>query len=148
MMLKNFLFKLIALFFFTQVSFSDAAFRWQVSFQEPATPIMEAIINFHNFIMFFIAIIVFFVSWLLVRCLGLFEETINNKAENWTHSTLLEIVWTLVPAIVLLIIAVPSFALLFSIVEIIDPAITLKIIGHQWYWSFFCLFIYFFNYFQ
>ena len=109
---------------------------------------MEAIINFHNFIMFFIAIIVFFVSWLLVRCLGLFEETINNKAENWTHSTLLEIVWTLVPAIVLLIIAVPSFALLFSIDEIIDPAITLKIIGHQWYWSFFCLFIYFFNYFQ
>jgi cytochrome c oxidase subunit 2 len=114
---------------------SDAARSWQLNFQDPATPIMEGIINFHNHIMFFIVVIVIFVSWLMVRSISLFEEHTSPKAEKWTHSTLLEIVWTLVPAFVLLVIAVPSFALLFSMDEIIDPAVTLKVVGHQWYWS-------------
>jgi cytochrome c oxidase subunit 2 len=123
--------KIVALFFFYQESFQDAARPWQMNFQDPATPIMEGIINFHNHIMFFMIGIVIFVSWLILRCLYFFEEEKNKAPEKWTHSTTLEIIWTLLPAVILMIIAVPSFALLFSMDEIIDPAVTLKIVGHQ-----------------
>jgi cytochrome c oxidase subunit 2 len=135
-MLKNISYKLTSLLILCQISFSDAARPWQMDLQDPATPIMEGIVNFHNHIMFFITVIVVFVSWLMVRCIYLFDESVNTKAEKWTHSTVLEIVWTLVPAVVLMMIAVPSFALLYSMDEIIDPAITIKVVGHQWYWSY------------
>lgn len=114
----------------------DAAKSWQMNFQDPATPISEGIINFHNHIMFFLFMVVIFVSWLMFRSLYLFNETTGSIAEKWTHSTTLEIVWTLVPATILVMIAIPSFSLLFSMDEIIDPAITLKVVAHQWYWSY------------
>jgi cytochrome c oxidase subunit 2 len=55
---------------------------------------------------------------------------------KFTHSSLLEIVWTILPAVVLMIIAIPSFGLLYSLDELIDPTVTLKVVGHQWYWSY------------
>ena len=63
-------------------------------------------------------------------------STYVREPQRFTHSTLLEIVWTVIPAIILILIAVPSFALLYSLDEILDPQITLKIVGHQWYWSY------------
>lgn len=125
-------------FFFNLSVFShcDAARPWQFFFQNPSTPIMEGIISFHNHIMFFLSVVFIFVSWLLLRCLYFFVESKHKYPKKWSHSTSLEIVWTLVPAIILMVIAVPSFALLFSMDEIIDPAITLKVVGHQWYWSY------------
>jgi len=114
----------------------DAAEPWQIGFQAPATPLMEGIINFHNYIMFFLVGIAAFVMWLLARCLVLYNaETNKNPVDNFTHATLVEIVWTIVPAFILVLIAVPSFALLYSMDEMLDPAVTLKVVGHQWYWS-------------
>lgn len=127
---------LIFTLLYTNLTFCDAPVPWQLGFQDPATPIMEGIINFHNHIMFFMVAIVIFVSWLLVRSVSLFGKDKNVKPEKWTHSTVLEIVWTFIPAFILMIIALPSFALLFSMDEIIDPAITLKVLGHQWYWTY------------
>lgn len=112
---------------------------WQLGFQEPATPIMEGIINFHNHIMFFMVGVGVFVMWLLGKCLFLYSNsplTKNSPIDNFTHATTVEIVWTVVPAMILMIIAVPSFALLYSMDEMLDPAITLKVVGHQWYWSY------------
>ena len=123
-------------FFSSNVTLSDASNPWQLGFQDPATPIMEGIINFHNHLMFFLVVIGSFVIWLLVRCLILYNEDTNKEIDNFTHSTTLEIVWTVVPAIILMVIAVPSFALLYSMDEILDPSITLKVVGHQWYWSY------------
>ena len=114
----------------------DVAENWQFSLQDPATPVMEGIVCFHNHIMFFITLIVVFVLWLLVRSTMVYSQDNNNFSDNFTHSTLLEIIWTLLPAVVLIIIAIPSFSLLYSMDEIIDPSITLKVIGHQWYWSY------------
>jgi len=114
----------------------DAAEAWGVNFQDPATPIMEGIIEFHNHLMFFIVLIAIFTTWVLGRCLYFYNENNNPKSEMFTHSTPLEIVWTVVPALILLFIAVPSFALLYSMDEMIDPALTLKVVGHQWYWSY------------
>jgi len=124
--------------FFLIFNFShlDAAENWALSFQDPATPIMEGIINFHNHIMIFLTVIVVFVSWLMARAIILFEENKNPTPVKFTHSTPLEVVWTIVPALVLLLIAIPSFALLYSMDELIDPTITLKAVGHQWYWSY------------
>jgi cytochrome c oxidase subunit 2 len=97
---------------------------------------MEGIINFHNHIMIFLTVIVVLVAWLMGRAIVLFEENVHPTPIKFTHSTPLEVFWTVVPAIVLLFIAIPSFALLYSMDELIDPTITLKAVGHQWYWSY------------
>jgi cytochrome c oxidase subunit 2 len=138
MRIRLYIFRLIVGFScLNSFSFLDAARPWQTTFQDPATPTMEGIINFHNHIMFFITIIIIFVSWILIRCVYLFKKKVENVViEKWAHSTLLEIVWTMVPAVILMLIAIPSFALLFSMDEIIDPAITLKVVGRQWFWAY------------
>jgi cytochrome c oxidase subunit 2 len=109
---------------------------WQLGFQDPATPVMEGIIHFHNDLMFALVLIVVFVSWMLARVLILFNENINKTPATFVHESTIEIIWTSIPALILLILAVPSFALLYSMDEVIDPIITLKVIGSQWYWSY------------
>jgi len=114
----------------------DAAVPWQLGFQDPASPIMEGIIQFHNYLMIFIVLIAVAVSWILFRCITLYTEDTKQPRTLFTHSTVLEIIWTIVPAIVLVIVALPSFSLLYAMDEMIDPSLTLKVIGHQWYWSY------------
>nr|YP_009040512.1 cytochrome c oxidase subunit 2 [Kappaphycus striatus]AHG98611.1 cytochrome c oxidase subunit 2 [Kappaphycus striatus] len=116
--------------------YADIAENWQLGFQDPATPIMEGIVNLHHDLMFFLCIISIFVSWMLGRTLWHFERKQNLTPSSTTHGTLIEIIWTVTPAIILLIIAVPSFSLLYAMDEIISPAITIKTLGHQWYWSY------------
>jgi cytochrome c oxidase subunit 2 len=112
---------------------------WQLLFQDPATPIMEGIIDLHNDVMFYLIVIVTLVLWILLRISWLFSENrfgYFGPVNTNTHNTFLEIVWTITPALILLVIAIPSFALLYAMDEVIDPAITIKVIGHQWYWSY------------
>jgi len=121
---------------FLSITHLDSAEPWQTGFQDPATPVMEGIINLHNDIMFFLVVIGTLTGWMLFRtCVG-YDEGVHPTASKVVHGTTIEIVWTITPALVLMIIAVPSFALLYAMDEIIDPAITLKIVGHQWYWSY------------
>jgi cytochrome c oxidase subunit 2 len=114
----------------------DAPEPWQTGFQDPATPSVEGMIHFHNYLLLFLIVIGMIVFWLLYKVIITFNNKVSFKAEKFTHSSVLEIVWTILPAIVLLLIAIPSFTLLYSLDELIDPTITLKIIGHQWYWSY------------
>ena len=120
---------------FFKIAYCDAPLPWQIGFQDPATPIIIGIIHFHNHLMFFLVVIGTFVVWILYRAYALFLNS-NEHASKFTHSTPLEILWTLTPAILLLFIAGPSFALLYSIDEVVAPNISLKVIGHQWYWSY------------
>lgn len=122
----------------SSVAFLDAAHPWQLGFQDPATPVMEGIIQFNNQLMFLMILIACFVGWMLYRSLILFSaDSAHSVApESFTHSTLLEIVWTISPALILMLIGLPSFALLYSMEEVVDPSITLKVVGHQWYWSY------------
>lgn len=117
-------------------SYADASENWQLGFQDPATPIMEGIINLHHDLMFFICIISIFVTWMLSRTIWHFEHTQNPVPSSLVHGTLIEMIWTITPALILLIIAVPSFSLLYAMDEVISPAITIKTLGHQWYWSY------------
>jgi cytochrome c oxidase subunit 2 len=120
-------------------------------FQDSASPIMEAIVDLHNYIMFYLIVVVIFVFSMLGFILANFyyEQTFLEgglqafknrvlllKTNRVVHGTVLEVVWTITPSIILMLIAVPSFALLYSMDEVIDPSITLKVIGHQWYWSY------------
>lgn len=119
-------------------------------FQDAATPIMEGIVDLHNHIMFYLVLILVFVVYMFASIfLDFFLPFSDPKSiaelkfretmlqgKDITHGTLLEIVWTLTPSFILMLIAVPSFSLLYSMDEIIDPALTLKAIGHQWYWSY------------
>jgi cytochrome c oxidase subunit 2 len=126
--------KLFSVFF--NKSFCDAAEDWQLGMQDPATPAMEGMINFHNYIMIYLITIGIFIVWMLFKVAIDFNEKNHPIPERFTHSSALEIIWTFIPAIILGFIAGPSFGLLYSLDELIDPTITLKIVGHQWYWSY------------
>ena len=128
--------KLLSLSSILPVSFCDAPEPWQMYFQEAATPAMEGIVNLHNDIMAIIWFIGVFTFWMLFRTIYLFDSSKNKVPSKMVHGTTIELVWTIVPSLILITIAVPSFALLYSMDEIIDPAITLKVVGHQWYWSY------------
>lgn len=114
----------------------DASRPWQIGFQEPATPIAEGIIRFHDDLMFVLVFVSVFVVWMMGRCVMLFHEKANPTPSGVVHGTVIEVVWTRVPARVLVAIAIPSFALLYSVDERVDPALTVKVVGHQWYWSY------------
>jgi len=108
----------------------DFAQDWQLGFQDPATPIMEGIVDLHHDIMFFLFIICIFVLYILVRTVILFHSSKNNFLKI-VHGKVIEIVWTITPSLILAVIAIPSFALLYSMDEVIDPAVTIKAVGHQ-----------------
>jgi cytochrome c oxidase subunit 1 len=114
-----------------------ASKKWQMNFQEPATPVMEKIIDLHHDIQFFLIIIVITVLWILLRSVFLFNETNTDTLRfAFDHHTTLELIWTIIPTIILIFIAIPSFALLYAIDELHNPQITMKVLGNQWYWSY------------
>lgn len=114
----------------------DFSTAWQFGFQDPATPAAEGMILFYNSMSIYLIIIAFLVCWMLTKIIFLFNHDSNKVPLIFTHSSWLEILWTVVPSIVLLLISIPSFSLLYSLEETADPSVTLKIIGHQWYWSY------------
>lgn len=122
-------------FFFSSVMFLDAPENFQISIQDPATPALEGMLEFHHYLMFCMIQIGICVVWFLAKVF-IFEQDKNLFSQKFTHASTLEILWTILPAFILLLIAVPSFSLLYSLDELNDPAMTLKVVGHQWYWSY------------
>jgi len=120
------------------VVFNDAPKFGQAGIQDPATLVLEAVIFFHNFLLVFLTIIGVTVCFILAYIIKTYNSEVYEYKNiiKFSHSSILEIVWTVIPAILLLWLAIPSFNLLYSLDEIIDPALTLKIVGHQWYWSY------------
>jgi len=109
---------------------------WQLGFQQAATPVMENIVWFHDFLLWLIVAITLFVLALLVIVIVRFNAKANPTPSRTTHNTLLEVMWTLVPVIILVAIAVPSFKLLFLELTIPPADVTVKATGKQWYWSY------------
>ena len=121
--------------FFSE-TMGDAAEFWQIGLQDPATPVMESILFFHNTLMIYLLGVGVFVSWFLFLIVRNFNLEANPKPELFSHNSTLEIGWTVAPAMVLICISIPSFALLYSLDELIKPTLTLKVVGHQWFWSY------------
>jgi len=124
------------MFLFNVIIKCDAPSYMQLGMQDPATPIAEGILFFHNHLFSFLLGIAFFVFYLLFKCIFLFKEQSYPIASKLLHNSILEIVWTLLPAFILIFIAVPSFTLLYASDELMDPEFNIKIMGHQWYWSY------------
>ncbi len=114
---------------------NDVPTPWGVYFQNSATPNQEGIIELHDNIMFYLVLILGLVSWIIYTSIRTFSS--NPIAYKYIkHGQTIEIVWTILPALVLLVIAFPSFILLYLCDEVISPAMTIKAIGLQWYWKY------------
>jgi cytochrome c oxidase subunit 2 len=109
---------------------------WEYKLQEAATPVMEEIVWFHNWLFFIITVITLFVLALLVTVVVKFNAKSNPVPSRTTHNTLIEVAWTLIPVLILVGIAVPSFRLLFQELDIPKADLTIKATGKQWYWSY------------
>ncbi len=110
---------------------------WQIDFQTPVTPVMEAIYSFHAFLTILSAAITVFVMVLLGICIFRFNERANPVPSKTTHHTALEIVWTVIPAIILIVVFVPSLRMLFEQLEIPKSDLTVKATGTaQWTWTY------------
>ena len=104
--------------------------------QPPASPLMERIVSFHSLLLVIITVICIVVLALLLYVAGVFRASRQATPSRRTHNTLLEVVWTAVPVLILVIIAIPSFRLLYY-ADVIPPTdMTIKAIGRQWYWSY------------
>lgn len=114
----------------------DAPESWQVGLQEPASITMEGILIFNNHLLFLLIAIVLFVGWLIYNTIFYYEEFSNKFNSKFVHSNSLEIVWTTIPALILLTLSTPSFTLLYAMDEISEPELSIKILGHQWFWSY------------
>jgi len=120
---------------------SGAPVDWQMGFQDPATPVMDEIEWFHNDLLFPIIIAVAgFVLLLLIICMVRFRKSANPTPSKTSHNTVLEVAWTIIPVLILVVIAIPSFRLLYFerdyLYKVEKPALTIKAIGVQWYWTY------------
>jgi cytochrome c oxidase subunit 2 len=109
---------------------------WQLGLQDSASPVMDNVIWFHDFLLWLVTIITLFVLALLVWVMVKFNAKANPMPSRTTHNTLLEVAWTVVPVIILVAIAIPSFRLLFYQQTLPPADLTIKATGKQWYWSY------------
>ncbi len=110
--------------------------EWQLGFQTAASPVMERMISFHNLLLVVITAISLFVLALLLICVFRFNERANPVPAKWSHNTLIEVIWTALPVLILVLIAIPSYRLLYFQDRTDAADMTLKIIGNQWFWSY------------
>ncbi len=109
---------------------------WRLGLQEAATPVMEMATSFNNLLLVVITAIVVFVLGLMVYVMWRFSEKRNPVPSKTTHSTVIEVLWTAVPVLILVLLAVPSFRLLYFADAAVDADMTIKAIGRQWYWTY------------
>ena len=110
--------------------------NYQLGMQEPATDSAQRIHDFHNLLLYIITAITIFVLVLLLYVIVRFNAKANPTPSNTTHNVMLEVIWTVIPVVILIVIAVPSFKILYANDRIQDPEMTLKVIGYQWYWGY------------
>ena len=122
---------------FSYLEYCDAPRPWGIYFQDSATPQMEGLVELHDNILFYLVIILFGVGWIL---LSIIRNYTNDKApishKYLNHGTLIELIWTITPALILILIAFPSFKLLYLMDEVGDPAMSVLTEGDEWYWNY------------
>ena len=109
---------------------------WQMNFPASYTPLMEDVASLHDLLLVIITLISLFVLGLLLYAMWRFHASRHPTPTTVTHNTVLEIAWTIIPILILVVIAIPSFRLLYYGDKAVDAAFTVKVTGHQWYWSY------------
>ena len=126
--------QLISIF---NIIYSDVAEPWQLGFQDSASPAFTGIEVLHNTIGFYLIVISVSVFWVLFSIIYYYNKNNNPISYKYfTHGSIIELVWTITPALLLIAIAFPSFRLLYIMDEVLSPTLTIKAVGHQWYWSY------------
>ncbi|HEY1631995.1 MAG TPA: cytochrome c oxidase subunit II [Rhizomicrobium sp.] len=110
--------------------------NWGTTFQPPVTPVMDQIESFHKMVLYIIIAVCVFVLALLVWIVIRYNSRANPVPSQVSHNTVLEVMWTLIPVIILVIIAIPSFKLLYYEMTIPKADMTLRAIGKQWFWTY------------
>jgi cytochrome c oxidase subunit 2 len=123
------------------VTLAGAAFAtephpWQLGMQEPGSVVKDSLHSFHNMLLWIITVITIFVLGLLIYTMVRFRASANTTPTRTAHNTLLEVAWTAIPVLILVVIAIPSFKLLYLGDRTPNPEMTIKVVGHQWYWSY------------
>jgi cytochrome c oxidase subunit 2 len=140
MKLKTLFFALLTAFVTLNLAaFSAQAgqpYPWQMGFQEPATPVMEKLVALHNGLLFMVFGVSAFVLFLLIYVCWRFSANRNPVPSKTTHNTLIEIIWTVIPILILVAIVIPSWRIIHFMDKSHNPEITLKAIGYQWYWGY------------
>ena len=126
----------LANLFWASCAFASSAKDWQMGFQDAATAVMRDINSFHNLLLIIIILITVFVLAILVYIMWRFSAARNPVPSTTTHHTALEMIWTVVPVIILVVIVVPSFKLLYFSDVVPKADMTIKATGYQWYWSY------------
>lgn len=109
---------------------------WEIGMQPPATPVRDQLSAFHDELLIIIALITAFVLGLLVYVIIRFNHRRHPVPTRTSHNTVIEMLWTVVPVLILVIIAIPSFKLMYYMDRVPNPEMTIKVTGHQWYWSY------------
>lgn len=137
------LFAFFVLFFgFAHAALADeghaigAPIPWGIDLQEAFSPVKHRMHDFHDFMLVIIIAITIFVLLLLLYVIFRFNKKANPNPAQFAHNTLLEVVWTAIPVLILVVVAVPSMQLLFYVDKAPNPEMTLKVTAHQWYWSY------------
>lgn len=115
---------------------ADQPREWQFNLQEAASPLMDRIHSFHTLLLYIIFGVSAFVLVLLLWVMLRYNARANPTPSKTTHNTMIEVVWTVVPILILVVIAVPSFRLLYYSDKATEATVTIKARGHQWYWSY------------
>lgn len=109
---------------------------WEIGLQPPGSPSAQRMDDFHTLLLWIIGAISAFVTALLLYVILRFNARVHPKPSTTTHNTLLEVIWTVLPIVILIVIAVPSFKLLYYADRTPNPEMTLKVTGYQWYWGY------------
>ena len=125
-----------AMVFSGQAALAAQPEPWQLGFQKAASENMEMITDFNNFLLYIMTAITLFVLGLMVYVMVRFNAKANPNPSSTTHNTLVEVVWTVVPILILVVIAIPSFRLLYFQRDIPQAEVTVKAVGYQWYWGY------------
>ncbi|MCB9990406.1 MAG: cytochrome c oxidase subunit II [Rhodospirillales bacterium] len=126
----------LSLIFLPELAWAQQPEHWQKGLQPAATPVMERITDFHTLLLYVITGICIFVFALLAYIMVRFNAKANPTPSKTTHNTMLEVIWTVLPVVILVIIAVPSLKLLYYGDRVKEPEMTVKVTGYQWYWGY------------
>ena len=113
-----------------------APHAWEMGMQHSYGPIKDRVIELHNLVLFIITVITLFVGALLIWVMVRYNSQRNPVPSQTSHNTILEVAWTVVPVLILVVIAIPSFRLIYYQDRTPDPDMTIKVTGHQWYWEY------------
>lgn len=126
----------LGLFAFGGAACADVPRDWQMNFQEAATPVMEKVAELHHLLLTIEAFIALFVVSLVTYTLLRFRASKNKVPSKTSHNTMIEIIWTAIPVLILVVIAIPSLKLIYYMDKAPNAQVTVKAIGNQWYWTY------------